>query len=52
MCSAALRADVPAGVVGDPADLGSVIAFLCSEHARFVTGVGLAVDGGASRGLL
>lgn len=49
---AALRADVPAGVVGDPADLGSVIAFLCSEHARFVTGVGLAVDGGASRGLL
>lgn len=48
----ALRADVPAGSVGDPSDLGSVIAFLCSEQARFITGVGLAVDGGASRGLL
>jgi hypothetical protein len=29
-----------------------VVAFLCSVHARFVTGVGLAVDGGAARGLL
>lgn len=49
---AGLVADVPAGHLGDPADFGSVVAFLCSEHARFVTGVGLPVDGGASRSLL
>ena len=42
---------VPAGVVGTPGDFGAVAAFLCSEPARYVTGVALAVDGGASRGL-
>jgi 3-oxoacyl-[acyl-carrier protein] reductase len=43
---------IPAGVVGDPADFGQVVAFLCSAHARFVTGVQLHVDGGAYAGLL
>ena len=47
----AAAADVPAGVLGDPADFGSVVAFLCSEQARFVTGVAVQVDGGAYRGL-
>ncbi len=42
----------PAGPVGDPADFGSVVAFLCSEQARFVTGVALQVDGGSYAGLL
>jgi 3-oxoacyl-[acyl-carrier protein] reductase len=42
----------PAGAVGDPADFGHVVAFLCSEHARFVTGVSLLVDGGSYGGLL
>jgi 3-oxoacyl-[acyl-carrier protein] reductase len=45
-------ADVPAKVLGDPADFGAVVAFLCSEHARFVTGAALQVDGGAYAGLL
>jgi 3-oxoacyl-[acyl-carrier protein] reductase len=48
----ALAAEVPAGTIGDPADFGAVVAFLCSEQARFVTGTALAVDGGAVRGLL
>ena len=48
--SAAARG-IPAGFVGDPADFGAVVAFLCSEQARFVTGVGLHVDGGAFGGL-
>jgi 3-oxoacyl-[acyl-carrier protein] reductase len=49
---AGLLAEVPCGHLGHPADFGAVVAFLCSEHARFVTGVGLPVDGGASRSLL
>ena len=43
---------IPAGFVGDAGDFGQVVAFLCSEHARFVTGVHLPVDGGAIAGLL
>jgi 3-oxoacyl-[acyl-carrier protein] reductase len=43
---------IPAGVIGDPADFGRVVAFLCSESSRFVTGVHLPVDGGAYAGLL
>jgi 3-oxoacyl-[acyl-carrier protein] reductase len=43
---------IPAGVMGDPADFGRVVAFLCSEHARFITGVHLPVDGGAIAALL
>jgi 3-oxoacyl-[acyl-carrier protein] reductase len=46
-----LASGIPAGRLGDPEDLGAVVAFLCSEQAGFVTGVGLPVDGGASRGL-
>lgn len=38
--------------IGDPADFGSVVAFLCSEHARFVSGTAVMVDGAASAGLL
>jgi 3-oxoacyl-[acyl-carrier protein] reductase len=43
---------IPAGVVGDPADFGRVVAFLCGESARFVTGVHVPVDGGSYAGLL
>ncbi len=44
-------AAIPAGVLGDPADFGAVAAFLCSEPARYVTGVALPVDGGLNAGL-
>ena len=43
---------LPTRAFGDPSDFGRVAAFLCSEHARFVTGVALQVDGGAYLGLL
>jgi 3-oxoacyl-[acyl-carrier protein] reductase len=44
-----LSPDTPAG---DPLDFGRVVAFLCSQPARFVTGTAVTVDGGAVRGLL
>jgi len=40
------------GPMGDPGDFGKVVAFLCSEPAKFVNGVALNVDGGAVSGLL
>lgn len=43
---------VPTRTVGDPYDFGAVAAFLCSDQAKFVTGVNLQVDGGAYAGLI
>ncbi len=36
----------PAGRVGESDDVGDVVAWLCSDEARFVTGQNLLVDGG------
>ncbi|NLD78207.1 MAG: SDR family oxidoreductase [Acidimicrobiales bacterium] len=47
-----LLVDVPAKRLGDAADFGDVVAFLCGAPAAFVTGAGIAVDGGTSRGLI
>lgn len=43
---------VPAGRLGDPRELGAVVAFLCSEHAGYLTGAAIPVDGGAYQALL
>ena len=37
--------------IGDPADFGRVVAFLCSQPANFINGAALLVDGGAYHGL-
>ncbi len=47
----AAAASVPTTVLGRPEDFGDVVAFLCSDQARFITGAGIPVDGGAHRGL-
>ena len=41
-----------AGPLGDPADFGRVVAFLCSEPAGFISGAALQVDGASTLGLL
>ena len=35
---------------GDPEDIGWAATYLCSPAAKFITGVVLPVDGGASIG--
>ncbi len=47
----ALGQAVPAGTIGDAGDFGRIAAFMCSEHAKFMTGVSVPVDGGAHAGL-
>ncbi len=39
-------AGAPLGRIGDPSELGSVVAFLSSEHSSFLTGAAIPVDGG------
>ncbi len=40
----------PMGRIGDPADFGRIVAFLCSETANYINGTGLPVEGGALKG--
>lgn len=40
----------PVNHMGQPSDIGHAAVYLCSDAARFVTGVVLPVDGGASIG--
>lgn len=44
-------AEVPLGRFGRPADIGALVAFLCSPQADYLNGLNLPVDGGAVRGL-
>jgi 3-oxoacyl-[acyl-carrier protein] reductase len=43
------RSEVPLGRLGTPKEMAAAVAFLCSERASYITGVGLLVDGGLSR---
>ena len=40
---------VPVGRIGQPEELGSLVAFLASERASYITGTSIQVDGGALR---
>lgn len=42
-------AEIPLRRIGEPRELGEVVAFLASERASYVTGVSLQVDGGLIR---
>lgn len=40
-------AAIPAGRYGTPAEFGAACAFLCSEHAGYIVGQNILLDGGA-----
>ncbi|HEV7563903.1 MAG TPA: SDR family oxidoreductase [Solirubrobacterales bacterium] len=42
----AARTRVPAGRLGQPAEYGDLVAFLCSERAAYLTGTVIPLDGG------
>ncbi len=45
------RADsIPAGRLGTPTEFGNTCAFLCSQHAGFITGQNVLIDGGMFNG--
>jgi len=46
---APVAAAIPLGRLGDPMELGSLVAFLASQHASYITGAVYQVDGGIIR---
>jgi len=47
---AARKATVPARRFGSPDEFGATCAFLCSQHAGYITGQNVLIDGGAYPG--
>jgi 3-oxoacyl-[acyl-carrier protein] reductase len=43
--------EVPIGRVATPDEFAPIVAFLCGEPARYITGQTISVDGGLVRGL-
>lgn len=41
-----LKANIPMGRLGDPADIAKAVAFLVSDDAAYITGQTLHVNGG------
>jgi 3-oxoacyl-[acyl-carrier protein] reductase len=44
------QAQIPAGRYGNPQEFGAICAFLCSQHAAYMTGQNVLTDGGAYPG--
>ncbi len=42
----------PAGRVGKPMDIASMVLFLCSDRAGFITGENICIDGGMTRQMI
>jgi 3-oxoacyl-[acyl-carrier protein] reductase len=48
---AELKREIPAGRLGEPEEIGALVAFLASDRAAYITGQTILVDGGRNRGL-
>jgi len=48
---ASITETIPMGRLGEPAELGALVAFLASEQAAYITGQTVLLDGGRNRGL-
>jgi len=48
---AAAEADIPLQRVGTPEEFAPMVAFLCGEPARYITGQTIAIDGGMIKSL-
>jgi 3-oxoacyl-[acyl-carrier protein] reductase len=46
---AAAAAAIPVGRLGEPDELGSLVAFLASQQAAYITGAVYQIDGGVIR---
>lgn len=46
------HAQHPAGRIGTPADIASMVLFLCSEQAGFITGENIHIDGGMTKQMI
>jgi 3-oxoacyl-[acyl-carrier protein] reductase len=49
---AAWESQIPMGRLGEPAEFGAMVAFLCSAQASYTTGASIPVDGGWIKSLL
>jgi 3-oxoacyl-[acyl-carrier protein] reductase len=45
------RRPIPVGRIGEAEDIAGIVAFLCSEHASWITGTCINVDGGWVKGI-
>ena len=42
-----MEASVPVKRIGDPAEYGYLVTFLASDHAAYITGTQIPIDGGS-----
>ncbi|MCL5077039.1 MAG: SDR family oxidoreductase [Actinobacteria bacterium] len=47
-----ITSQLPSGSLGSPDDFGALVAFLCSQSARYISGTSIHVDGAMYAGLM
>ncbi len=44
----AIKSEIPLGRIAEPSEIASLVAFLASAQARYITGTSIVIDGGRS----